>query len=295
MSIFIDENTKVIVQGLTGSQGRFHGLRNRDYGTKVVAGVTPGKGGENVDGIAIYNTVAEAVAATGATASFVVVPPRGAAEAILQAAEAGIALIVCITEHIPAKDEALVYARLKRDFPKTRLLGPNCPGLISPGKCNIGITAGEIALAGGPVGIVSRSGTLTYQALHELSQQGVGQTTCVGIGGDPVPGTNFIDVLAAFEADPETRAVIMIGEIGGSEEERAADFIKDHMTKPVVAYIAGVTAPPGRKMGHAGAIVSGSQGTAKAKMEALSAAGVIVAKNPTEAGEKMVEVVRGLR
>ena len=294
MSIFIDENTKVIVQGLTGSQGRFHGLRNRDYGTKVVAGVTPGKGGEDVDGIPIFDTVAEAVAATGATASFVVVPPRAAPDAILQAAEAGIELIVCITEHIPAKDEALVYARLRRDFPKTRLLGPNCPGLISPGKCNIGITAGEIALAGGPVGIVSRSGTLTYQALHELSQQGVGQTTCVGIGGDPVPGTNFIDVLEAFESDPETRAVIMIGEIGGSEEERAADFIRDHMTKPVVAYIAGVTAPAGRKMGHAGAIVSGSQGTAKAKMEALSAAGVIVAKNPTEAGEKMVEVVRGL-
>lgn len=294
MSIFIDENTKVIVQGLTGSQGRFHGLRNRDYGTKVVAGVTPGKGGENVDGIPVYDTVAEAVAATGATASFVVVPPRAASDAILQAAEAGIALIVCITEHIPAKDEAVVYSRLKRDFPNTRLLGPNCPGLISPGKSNIGITAGEIALPGGPVGIVSRSGTLTYQALHELSQKGVGQTTCVGIGGDPVPGTNFIDVLAAFEDDPETKAVIMIGEIGGSEEERAAEFIRDHMTKPVVAYIAGVTAPPGRKMGHAGAIVSGSQGTAKAKMEALSAAGVIVAKNPTEAGEKMVEVVRSL-
>lgn len=294
MSIFIDENTKVIVQGLTGSQGRFHGLRNRDYGTKVVAGVTPGKGGENVDGIPVYDSVAEAVAATGATASFVVVPPQAAAAAILQAAEAKIALIVCITEHIPAKDEALVYAKLKRDFPGTRLLGPNCPGLISPGKCNIGITAGEIALAGGPVGIVSRSGTLTYQALHELSQKGVGQTTCVGIGGDPVPGTNFIDVLAAFEKDPETRAVIMIGEIGGSEEERAAEFIRDHMTKPVVAYIAGVTAPPGRKMGHAGAIVSGSLGTAKAKMEALSLAGVIVAKNPTEAGEKMVEVVRNL-
>lgn len=294
MSIFIDENTKVIVQGLTGSQGRFHGLRNRAYGTKVVAGVTPGKGGENVEGIPVYDTVAEAVAATGATASFVVVPPKAAGAAILQAAAAGITLIVCITEHIPAKDEALVFARLQRDFPGTRLLGPNCPGLISPGKSNIGITAGEIALAGGPVGIVSRSGTLTYQALHELSQQGVGQTTCVGIGGDPVPGTNFVDVLTAFEADPETRAVMMIGEIGGSEEERAAEYIRDHMTKPVVAYIAGVTAPPGRKMGHAGAIVSGSHGTAQAKIDALSAAGVIVARNPTEAGEKMVEVVRAL-
>ena len=294
MSIFIDENTKVIVQGLTGSQGRFHGLRNRAYGTKVVAGVTPGKGGENVEGIPIYDSVSEAVAATGATASFVVVPPKAAGAAILQAAEAGISLIVCITEHIPAKDEALVFARLQREFPGTRLLGPNCPGLISPGKSNIGITAGEIALPGGPVGIVSRSGTLTYQALHELSQQGVGQTTCVGIGGDPVPGTNFVDVLSAFEADPETRAVIMIGEIGGSEEERAAEYIRDHMTKPVVAYIAGVTAPPGRKMGHAGAIVSGSHGTAQAKMDALRAAGVIVAKNPTEAGERMVEVVHAL-
>src|SRR5487761_1167845 len=263
MSILIDENTKVIVQGLTGSQGRFHGLRNRDYGTKIVAGVTPGKGGEEVDGIPVFDTVEEAVAATGATASFVVVPPRAAPDAILQAAEAGIELIVCITEHIPAKDEALVYARLRHEFPGTRLLGPNCPGLISPGKCNIGITAGEIAMAGGPVGIVSRSGTLTYQALHELSSKGVGQTTCVGIGGDPVPGTTFIDCLAAFEQDPDTRAVMLIGEIGGSEEERAAEFIADKMTKPVAAYIAGVTAPPGRKMGHAGAIISGSQGTAQ--------------------------------
>jgi succinyl-CoA synthetase alpha subunit len=294
MSIFVDENTKVVVQGLTGSQGRFHGLRNRAYGTKVVAGVTPGKGGEDVEGVPIFDTVAEAVAATGADASFVVVPPRGASAAILEAAQAGVSLVVCITEHIPAKDEALGYARLQRDFPRTRLLGPNCPGLISPGKCNIGITAGEIALPGGPVGIVSRSGTLTYQALHELSQQGVGQTTCVGIGGDPVPGTNFIDVLAAFQADPETRAVMMIGEIGGSEEERAAEFIAAHMDKPVVAYIAGVTAPEGRKMGHAGAIVSGSQGTAKAKIEALQAAGVTVARNPTEAGQKMVDIVRSL-
>lgn len=294
MSILIDENTKVIVQGLTGSQGRFHGLRNRDYGTKVVAGVTPGKGGESVEGIPVYDTMAEAVSATGATASFVAVPPRAAGGAILQAAEAGVRLVVCITEHIPAKDEALVYARLRREFPTTRLIGPNCPGLISPGKCNIGIIPGENALPGGPVGIVSRSGTLTYQALHELSHQGVGQTTCVGIGGDPVPGTTFIDVLAEFESDSETKAVILIGEIGGSEEERAATFIREQMTKPVVAYIAGVTAPAGRKMGHAGAIVSGSQGTAQAKMDALSAAGVIVAKNPTEAGQRMVEVVRGL-
>jgi succinyl-CoA synthetase alpha subunit len=294
VSIFVDETTRVVVQGLTGSQGRFHGLRNRDYGTNVVAGVTPGKGGQEVEGIPIFDSVAEAVLATGADASFIAVPPRGAPAAILDAAGAGIGLVVCITEHIPAKDEALVNARLRRDYPGTRLIGPNCPGLISPGKCNIGITSGDIALPGGPVGIVSRSGTLTYQALHELSQQSVGQTTCVGIGGDPVPGTTFVDVLAAFQRDPETRAVMMIGEIGGDGEERAADFIAAEMDKPVVAYIAGVTAPEGRKMGHAGAIVSGSRGTAKAKMEALAAAGVLVARNPTEAGDLMVGLVRAL-
>ncbi len=295
MSIFVDSNTKVIVQGLTGGQGRFHGLRNRDYGTKVVGGVTPGKGGTDVEGIPIFDTVEEAVVATGATASFVVVPPRFAAEAVIEAAKAGIAFVVCITEFIPAQDEARMYNTLRRNYPGTRLLGPNCPGVISPGQSNIGITSGDIALAGGPVGIVSRSGTLTYQALYDLSQKGVGQTTCVGIGGDPVPGTNFIDCLAAFEADPETKAVIMIGEIGGAEEERAAEFIKEKMTKPVVAYIAGVTAPPGKKMGHAGAIISGSQGTAQAKMKALQEAGVTVAKNPTEAAELMVEIVSKLK
>jgi succinyl-CoA synthetase alpha subunit len=294
VSIFVDQKTKVLVQGLTGGQGRFHGLRNRDYGTQVVAGVTPGKGGTDVDGVPVFNSVAEAVDATGATASFVVVPPKFAAAAIMEAAVGGVTFIVCITEGIPAQDEALFFNKLRRDHPKTRLLGPNCPGIISPGKCNIGITSGDIALAGGPVGIVSRSGTLTYQALHELSQQGVGQTTCVGIGGDPVPGTSFIDCLAAFEDDPETRAIMMIGEIGGSAEEQAAKFIAEHMTKPVVCYIAGVTAPPGRKMGHAGAIISGSQGTAQAKMAALEAVGALVAQNPTEAGEKMVEVVKGL-
>jgi succinyl-CoA synthetase alpha subunit len=294
MSIFVDERTKVVVQGLTGSQGRFHGLRNRDYGTQVVAGVTPGKGGTDVDGIPVFDTVAEAVEATGADASFVVVPPKGAPGAILDAAAAGIAFIVCITEGIPAQDEALVYNTLRRDFPRSRLLGPNCPGVISPGKCNIGITSGDIALPGGPVGIVSRSGTLTYQALHELSQQKVGQTTCVGIGGDPVPGTSFIDCLAAFEMDPDTRAVMLIGEIGGSAEEEAAAFIKSDMSKPVVCYIAGVTAPAGRKMGHAGAIISGSAGTAQAKMEALAAAGATVAQNPTEAGERMVDIVKQL-
>jgi succinyl-CoA synthetase alpha subunit len=294
VSIFVDENTKVIVQGLTGSQGRFHGLRNRDYGTQVVAGVTPGKGGTDVDGVPVYDSVGDAVRATGADASFVVVPPKGASAAILEAAAAGVSFIVCITEGIPAQDEALFFNILRRDHPGVRLLGPNCPGVISPGKCNIGITSGDIALPGGPVGIVSRSGTLTYQALHELSQQGVGQTTCVGIGGDPVPGTSFIDCLSAFEADPDTRAIMMIGEIGGSAEEEAAEFIGTSVSKPVVAYVAGVTAPPGRKMGHAGAIISGSQGTAQAKMDALSSAGATVALNPTEAGEAMVDVVRKL-
>ena len=283
-----------MVQGLTGGQGRFHGLRNRAYGTKVVAGVTPGKGGTDVEGIPVFDTMEEAVALTSATASFVSVPPRFAGDAILEAARSGISLVVCITEFIPAKDEAYFYSLLRRDFPGTRLLGPNCPGIISPGKCNIGITSGDIALPGGPVGIVSRSGTLTYQAIHELSRQGVGQTTCVGIGGDPVPGTSFIDCLAAFESDPETKAVLMIGEIGGSDEENAAEYIAKSFSKPVVAYIAGQTAPTGKKMGHAGAIISGSKGTARAKMDALSAAGVIVAPNPTAAGERMVEIVRAM-
>jgi succinyl-CoA synthetase alpha subunit len=294
MSIFVDENTKVIVQGLTGGQGRFHGLRNRDYGTKVVAGVTPGKGGQDVEGIPVFDTMAEAVGATGANASFVSVPPKAAAGAVIQAAEAGVPFVVCITEGIPAQDEARTFNVLKREYPGTRLLGPNCPGIISPGKCNIGITAGEIAQPGGPVGIVSRSGTLTYQALYDLKQRNVGVTTCVGIGGDPVPGTNFIDCLAAFQADPETKAIMLFGEIGGSEEERAAEFIAKEMNKPVVCYIAGVTAPPGKKMGHAGAIISGSKGTAQAKMDALTQAGAQVANNPTEAADLMVEVVKGL-
>ncbi len=294
MSIFVDENTRVIVQGLTGGQGRFHGLRNKAYGTQVVAGVTPGKGGQDVEGIPIFDSCAEAVAATGANASFVSVPPKAAGAAILEAAAAGIPFIVCITEGIPAHDEARVYNTLVAQHPGTRLLGPNCPGIISPGKTNIGITAGEIALAGGPVGIVSRSGTLTYQALYELKQLGIGVTTCVGIGGDPVPGTNFVDCLRAFQGDPDTRAIIMFGEIGGSEEEKAAAFIAKEVTKPVVAYVAGVTAPEGKKMGHAGAIISGSKGTAQAKMEALAAAGVHVVNNPTEAGLRMSEIVATL-
>jgi succinyl-CoA synthetase alpha subunit len=298
MAIFVDEQTQVVVQGLTGGQGRFHGLRNRDYGTRIVGGVTPGKGGQDVDGIPIFDSVAEAVAATGANASFVAVPPRFAPGAILEAASAGIGFVVCITEGIPAQDEAKVFNTLVRDFPDTRLLGPNCPGIISPGKCNIGITAGEIAAlptATGPnVGVVSRSGTLTYQALYELKQHGIGVSTCVGIGGDPVPGTNFIDCLAEFEADPETHAIIMIGEIGGSAEEEAAEFITAEVTKPMSAYIAGVTAPAGRKMGHAGAIVSGGKGTAQGKMDALAAAGVKVGLNPTEASELMAEIVATL-
>jgi len=294
VSIFVDENTKVVYQGLTGSQGRFYGLRNRDYGTQVVAGTNPKKAGEDVDGIPIFATVADAVAETGATASCIFIPAPGVKAAVMEAAEGGIEFIVVITEGVPAQDEAWFYNELKRNFPQVQLLGPNCPGIISPGKCNIGITAGEIAKPGGPVGIVSRSGTLTYQALYELKLQDIGVTTCVGIGGDPVPGTTFIDCLERFEADPDTKAVMMIGEIGGSAEEEAAEFIAAKMTKPMSAYIAGVTAPAGKKMGHAGAIVSGGKGTAAAKMEALSAAGVQVGKNPTEAGALMVDIVRNL-
>ena len=298
MAIFVNEKTKVLVQGLTGGQGRFHGLRNRDYGTQVVAGVTPGKAGQDVEGIQIYDTVESAVAATGATASFIAVPPKAAPEAILEAARAGIGFVVCITEGVPAQDEARVFATLQRDFPKTRLLGPNCPGIISPGKCNIGITAGEIAAlptAKGPnVGIVSRSGTLTYQALYELKQRNIGVSTCVGIGGDPVPGTSFVDCLAEFQSDPETHAIIMIGEIGGTAEEEAAEFIMTHVTKPMSAYIAGVTAPAGKKMGHAGAIVSGGKGTAQGKMDALNSAGVKVGLNPTEACELMAQIIASM-
>jgi succinyl-CoA synthetase alpha subunit len=294
VSIFVDENTKVVYQGLTGSQGRFHGLRNRAYGTQVVAGTNPKKAGTDVDGVPIYGSVRDAREATGADASCIFIPAPGVRDAVLEAADAGIEFVVVITEGVPAHDEAYFYNDLRERFPRTQLLGPNCPGIISPGKCNIGITPGEIALPGGPVGIVSRSGTLTYQALHEMTQQGIGQTTCVGIGGDPVPGTTFVDCLARFEEDPDTKAVIMIGEIGGSAEEEAAEFIRTKMTKPVVAYIAGVTAPPGKKMGHAGAIISGSKGTAAAKIEALAAAGSRIAQNPTEIGGLMADVVASL-
>ena len=294
MSIFVDETTKVVYQGLTGSTGRFYGLRNRDYGTQVVAGTNPTKPGTHVDGIPLYASVADAVEATDASASCIFIPAPGVKSAVMEAAEGGIEFIAVITEGVPAQDEAWFFNKLKRDFPDVQLLGPNCPGIISPGKCNIGITAGHIAKPGGPVGIVSRSGTLTYQALYELKQKDIGVTTCVGIGGDPVPGTSFIDCLQAFEADPETKAVMMIGEIGGSAEEEAAEFIRDNMSKPVAAYVAGVTAPPGKKMGHAGAIVSGGKGTAQAKMDALRAAGAEVGDNPTEAGELMAGIVADL-
>jgi succinyl-CoA synthetase alpha subunit len=298
MAIFVDETTKVVYQGLTGSQGRFYGLLNRGYGTQVVAGTNPKKAGTDVDGIPVYANVAEAVEHTGASASCIFIPAPGVKDAVIEAAEGGVTFIVAITEGVPAHDEAWFFNKLKRDFPNVRLLGPNCPGIISPGRANIGITAGHIAKApedGKPaVGIVSRSGTLTYQALYELKLNDISVTTCVGIGGDPVPGTSFIDCLEAFEADPETRAVMMIGEIGGSAEEEAAEFIAAKMSKPVVTYIAGVTAPAGKKMGHAGAIVSGGKGTAQAKMDALRGAGAKVGLNPTEAGQLMVEVVRGL-
>jgi succinyl-CoA synthetase alpha subunit len=294
VSIFVDENTKVVYQGLTGSQGKYYGLLNKAYGTNVVAGTNPKKAGENVEGIPIFASVGDAVAATGANASCIFIPAPGVKAAVMDAAEGGVEFIVVITEGVPAHDEAWFYNKLKRDFPQVQLLGPNCPGIISPGKCNIGITAGHIAKPGGPVGIVSRSGTLTYQALYELQQKGIGVTTCVGIGGDPVPGTTFIDCLERFQADPETKAIMMFGEIGGSAEEEAAEFIAAKVTKPVVSYIAGVTAPPGKKMGHAGAIVSGGKGTADAKMDALRAAGVGIGLNPTEAGELMAEIVAKL-
>ena len=298
MAIFVDETTKVVYQGLTGSQGRFYGLLNREYGTQVVAGTNPKKAGTDVEGIPVFATVADAVRETGANASCIFIPAPGVKDAVIEAAEGGVEFIVAITEGVPAQDEAWFFNKLRRDYPSVRLLGPNCPGIISPGRANIGITAGHIAkepVEGQPtVGIVSRSGTLTYQALYELKLNDVGVSTCVGIGGDPVPGTSFIDCLEAFEADPETQAVMMIGEIGGSAEEEAAEFIASKMSKPVVSYVAGVTAPPGKKMGHAGAIVSGGKGTAAAKMDALRDAGAKVGLNPTEAGKLMVEVVRTL-
>ena len=282
MSVLIGAGTRLVVQGITGREGTFHTLRNRDYGTQVVAGVTPGKAGADVEGIPVFDTVVDAIRETGANTSMIFVPPRFAAEAILEAADAGIALVVCITEGIPVRDMANVHSYLK-GVPTT-LVGPNCPGVISPGAANVGIIPGEIC-AQGRVGLVSRSGTLVYQIVHELTQEGLGQSTCVGMGGDPVHGIGFIESLVAFQADDGTDLVVMVGEIGGDDEERAAAFIAEHVTKPVVGYIAGFEAPPGKRMGHAGAIVTGSKGTAAAKAEALEAAGVRVGRTPTQVAE----------
>jgi len=288
MSILVGAETKLVVQGITGSEGTFHTLRNRGYGTQVVAGVTPGKAGQDVEGIPVFDSVADAVEATGANTSMVFVPPRFAAEAILEGAGAGIDLVVCITEGIPVRDMADVHAYLKGT--DTLLVGPNCPGVITPGVANVGIIPGEVCLPG-RVGFVSRSGTLVYQIVHELTQKGIGQSTCVGMGGDPVHGIGFIESLSLFEADPETDLMIMTGEIGGDDEERAAAFIAADITKPVVAYIAGFEAPPGKRMGHAGAIVTGSKGTAAAKAEALEAAGVRVARTPSQVADLVAETL----
>ena len=289
MAIFVDNDTRLVVQGLTGSEGRFHGLRNRDYGTQLVAGVTPGKGGQDVDGVPVLNTVAEAVAEHGANTSMIFVPAPFAADAIYEAVDAGVHTVVTITEGVPAHEMLRIHAYTR---PKdVRLLGPNCPGALSPGKANVGIIPAEI-FAPGDIGLVSRSGTLTYQIGHELTQMGLGNSTIVGIGGDPIVGSSFIDVLRLFEADSETKYVVMVGEIGGDEEEKAADFIEAEMTKPVVAYIAGFTAPPGKTMGHAGAIISGSSGTAEAKKKALEARGIRVGTTPTETAQLAAELGR---
>ena len=290
VAIIVDKETKLVVQGLTGSEGSFHGLRNKRYGTQVVAGVTPGKGGQDVEGIPVYDTVAGAVAETGANTTMVFVPARFAADAIYEAVDAGIGTVICIAEGLPAHEMLRIYNFIR---PKgVTMLGPNCPGALSPGKANVGIIPAEIFTEGN-IGLVSRSGTLTYQIGHELTQMGLGNSTIVGIGGDPVVGSSFIDVLGKFEDDPQTEYVVMVGEIGGDEEEKAAAFIEEKMTKPVVAYIAGFTAPPGKTMGHAGAIISGSSGTAQGKKEALEAKGIRVGTSPTEAAELVAEVARG--
>jgi succinyl-CoA synthetase alpha subunit len=286
MAIVVGNETKLVVQGITGSEGSFHAVRNRDYGTNVVAGVTPGKGGQDVSGIPVFNTVAEAVAETGANTTLVFVPARFATDAIYEAVDAGIETVICVAEGLPAHEMLRVYNYIR---PKgITMLGPNCPGALSPGKANVGIIPAEV-LAQGRIGLVSRSGTLTYQIGYELAQMGLGNSTIVGIGGDPVVGSSFIDILGKFEADPETEVVVMVGEIGGDEEEKAAEYIGAEMSKPVVAYIAGFTAPPGKTMGHAGAIISGSSGTAQAKKEALEAAGVKVGTTPTEVAELAAE------
>ncbi|MBI9088030.1 MAG: succinate--CoA ligase subunit alpha [Desulfobacterium sp.] len=287
MSIFVNKETRLVVQGITGKEGQFHTRQCIEYGTNVVAGVTPGKGGQTMDKVPVFNTVRSAVEATGANTSMIFVPPPFCADAIMEAADSGVALIIAITEGIPVLDMVKVKNFLAT---KTcRLIGPNCPGIITPGECKIGIMPGKIHLAGGPVGVISRSGTLTYEVVDQLTKLGIGQTTCIGIGGDPVNGTNFIDVLGAFENDPDTQAIVMVGEIGGNAEEEAAAYIKAHVTKPVVGFIAGLTAPPGRTMGHAGAIISGNSGTGQAKIEAMEQNGIRVCKNLGTIGETCKE------
>jgi succinyl-CoA synthetase alpha subunit len=288
MSIFVDKNTRLLVQGITGKEGQFHARQCIDYGTNVVAGVTPGKGGQKMDDVPVFNTVKEAARQTGANCSMVFVPPAFAADAIMEATDAGVDLIVTITEGIPVMDMVKVKNYLE-GF-KSRLIGPNCPGIITPGECKIGIMPGPIHKPGGPIGVVSRSGTLTYEVVHQLTLQGIGQTTCIGIGGDPVNGTNFIDCLDAFEKDPDTTGIVMVGEIGGTAEEQASEFIINHVTKPVVGFIAGLTAPPGRRMGHAGAIISGQSGTAQGKIDAMKAAGIHICENLGTFGELCKEV-----
>jgi succinyl-CoA synthetase alpha subunit len=290
VAIVVDRETKLVVQGLTGSEGRFHGLRNRAYGTNVVAGVTPGKGGQDVEGIPVFNTVADAVEQAGANTTLIFVPARFAPDAIYEAVDAGIRTVITITEHVPAHEMLRIYNYIR---PKgVTMIGPNCPGVLSPGKANVGIIPAEV-FSEGRIGLVSRSGTLTYQIGHELAQAGLGNSTIVGIGGDPVVGASFIDVLELFEADPETETVVLVGEIGGDEEEKAARFIAEQMSKPVFAYIAGFSAPPGKTMGHAGAIISGSSGTAEAKKTALEAVGVRVGTTPTEVAALVAEHARG--
>ena len=288
MSIFVDKNTRLLVQGITGKEGQFHTRQCIDYGTNVVAGVTPGKGGQKMDDVAVFNTVNEAVDQTGANCSMIFVPPAFAADAIMEATDAGVALIVAITEGIPVMD--MIKVKNYMQGKPSRLIGPNCPGIISPGECKVGIMPGPIHKPGGPIGVVSRSGTLTYEVVHQLTVQAIGQTTCIGIGGDPVNGTNFIDCLDAFEKDSETKGIVMVGEIGGTAEEEAAEFVAGNVSKPVVGFIAGLTAPPGRRMGHAGAIISGKSGTAQGKIEAMKAGGIHVCENLGVLGELCTEV-----